>query len=83
MLGNSLAVQWLGHFPFTDKGTSSVVGQGTKIMQSVWHGQNKTHTHTQLKKKIGEGGGREFWMGNTCKSMADSCQCMPKTATIL
>ena len=53
-LGNSLAVQWLGHFPFTDKGTSSIVGQGTKIMQSVWYGQNKTHTHN-LKKN---GGGR-------------------------
>ena len=22
-------------------------------------------------------------MGNTCKSMADSCQCMPKTTTLL
>ena len=27
------------------------------------------------------GGGIE--MGNTCKSMADSCQCMTKTTTIL
>ena len=27
------------------------------------------------------GGG--FRMGNTCKSMADSCQCMTKTTTIL
>ena len=27
------------------------------------------------------GGG--IWMGNTCKSMADSCQCMTKTTTIL
>ena len=27
------------------------------------------------------GGGIE--MGNTCKSMADSCQCMAKTTTIL
>ena len=26
----------------------------------------------------GEGGGRGFRMGNTCKSMADSCQCMAK-----
>ena len=26
----------------------------------------------------GEGGGRRFRMGNTCKSMADSCQCMAK-----
>ena len=27
------------------------------------------------------GGG--IGMGNTCKSMADSCQCMTKTTTIL
>ena len=31
----------------------------------------------------GEGGGRGFRIGNTCKSMADSCQCMAKTTTIL
>ena len=31
----------------------------------------------------GEGGGREFRMGDICTSMADSCQCMAKTATIL
>ena len=34
-----------------------------------------------------DGVGREvgggFRMGNTCKSMADSCQCMAKTSTIL
>ena len=29
----------------------------------------------------GEGGG--FRMGNTCTPMADSCQCMAKTTTIL
>ena len=30
-------------------------------------------------QKWGEGGGRgEIGMGNTCKSMADSCQCMTK-----
>ena len=27
--------------------------------------------------------GRGFRMGNTCKSMADSCQCMAQTTTIL
>ena len=27
--------------------------------------------------------GGEFRMGNTYKSMADSCQCMAKTTTIL
>ena len=31
----------------------------------------------------GEGGGRGFKMGNTCTPMADSCQCMAKTTTIL
>ena len=31
----------------------------------------------------GEGGGRGFRMGNTCTPMADSCQCMAKTTTIL
>ena len=36
---------------------------------------------------LGDGMGREvrggFWMGNTCAPMADSCQCMAKTTTIL
>ena len=32
-----------------------------------------------LKKFLGGGIG----MGNTCKSMADSCQCMAKTTIIL
>ena len=31
----------------------------------------------------GEEGGRGVGVGNTCKSMADSCQCMAKTTTIL
>ena len=31
----------------------------------------------------GKGGARGVRMGNTCKSMADSCQCMAKTTTIL
>ena len=32
-----------------------------------------------VRREVGEG----IWMGNTCKSMADSCQCMAKTTTIL
>ena len=31
----------------------------------------------------GEGGGREIGMGNTCNSMADSCQCMTKPTAML
>ena len=30
-----------------------------------------------------EGGGRGFRMGDTCTPMANSCQCMAKTTTIL
>ena len=33
----------------------------------------------QVEREVGGGIG----MGNTCKSMADSCQCMKKTTTIL
>ena len=33
----------------------------------------------QVEREVGGGIG----MGNTCKSMADSCQCMAKTITIL
>ena len=33
----------------------------------------------QAEREVGEGIG----MGNTCKSMADSCQCLTKTTTIL
>ena len=31
----------------------------------------------------GEGGGRGIGMGNTCNSMADSCQCMTKPTAML
>ena len=31
----------------------------------------------------GEGGGKGFRMGDTCTPVADSCQCMAKTTTIL
>ena len=37
---------------------------------------------TQRNRVEGEVRGG-FGMGNTCKSMADSCQCMAKTTTIL
>ena len=32
---------------------------------------------------MGREAGAGIGMGNTCKSMADSCQCMAKTTTIL
>ena len=38
----------------------------------------KTH-RDWVEREVGGGSG----MGNTCESMADSCQCMAKTTTIL
>ena len=32
---------------------------------------------------VGEGGGRGFGMGDTRTLMADSCQCMAKTTTMV
>ena len=32
---------------------------------------------------VGREVGGEIGMGDTCKSMADSCQCMAKTTTVL
>ena len=45
-------------------------------------------TRLQLKSFLkrafnNEEEGEGNWMGNTCKSMADSCQCMAKTTKIL
>ena len=33
----------------------------------------------RVEREVGGG----IWMGNTCKPMADSCQCMAKITTIL
>ena len=34
-------VQWVGLHTFTVKGLGSILGQGTKIPQAVWHGQKR------------------------------------------
>ena len=40
-------------------------------------------TGMTLRDGMGTEGGGGFRMGNTCIPMADSCQCMAKTTTIL
>ena len=69
-------------------------GQGSLACCSPW-GHKESDTTEQLNltelkgslKTQRDGVGREvgggFRMGNTCKSMADSCPCMAKTTTIL
>ena len=40
-------------------------------------------TGMTLRGGMGREVGGEFRMGNTCTPMADSCQCMAKTTTII
>ena len=46
---------------------------------SAWAWCNRKTQRDRVEREVGGGIGR----GNTCKSMADSCQCMTKTTTIL
>ena len=51
LLGNSLAVQWLGLSALTAVGQGSIPSQGTKILQAMRPGQkhnNKQMEHNQL-----------------------------------
>ena len=41
------------------------------------------YTGKTQRDGMGREAGEGMEMGNTCKSMADSCQCMAKTTTIL
>ena len=38
---NSLAVQWLKHKAFIEKGPGSNPSQGTKIPKAAWYGKKK------------------------------------------
>ena len=46
---------------------------------SAWGCCTGKTQRNRVERKVGGGTG----MGNTCKSMADSCQCMTKTTTLL
>ena len=46
-----------------------------EISARAWY----TRKTQRVEREVGGG----IRMGNTCKSMADSCQCMTKTTTIL
>ena len=46
---------------------------------SAWAWCTGKTQRNRVEREVGAGIG----MGNTCKSMADSCQCLTKTTTIL
>ena len=45
----------------------------------IWYTRKSQRDRDQVEREMGGGIG----MGNTCNSMASSCQCMTKTTTIL
>ena len=55
------------------------------MLVGIYIGAATIETVWRLFKKGGmrREAGRGIRMGNTCKPMADSCQCMAKTTTIL
>ena len=63
-----------------------ILSRGKEITSPGWMHETSAQAWCtgKTKRNRGErevGGG--IGMGNTCKSMADSCQCMTKTTTIL
>ena len=52
-------------------------------VQCMRQGAQGRRTGMTLRDRIGREMGGEFRMGNTCTPMAESCQCMAKTTTIL
>ena len=56
-----------------------ITSSGWMHETSAWAWCTGKTQRDQVERELGGGIG----MGNTCKSMADSCQCMAKTTTIL
>ena len=56
-----------------------ITSSGWMHETSAWAWCTGKNQRNRVEREVGGGIG----MGNTCKSMADSCQCMAKTTTIL
>ena len=56
-----------------------ITSSGWMHETSVWGWCTGKTQRNRVEREVGG----EIRMGNTCKSMADSCQCMAKTTTIL
>ena len=56
-----------------------ITSPGGMLETSAWAWCTGKTQRDRVEREVGGGIG----MGNTCKSMADSCQCVAKTMTIL
>ena len=65
---------------------TSILSRVKQITSPGWMHETSAQgwcTGKTQRDGIGREAGAGIGMGNTCKSMADSCQCMAKTTTIL
>ena len=65
---------------------TSILSRVKQITSSGWMHETSAQgwcTGKTQRDGMGREVGEGIRMGNTCKSMADSCQCMAKTTTIL
>ena len=65
---------------------TSILSRVKKITSPGWMHETSAQgwcTGKTQRDGMGREAGGGFRMGNRCKSMADSCQCMAKTTTIL
>ena len=69
---------WTGWISLLSKGLSRVF-YNTAVQKHQFYKCTGKTQRDGMGREVGGGIG----MGNTCKSMADSCQCMGKTTTIL
>ena len=60
-------------------GVKQITSPGWMHETSAWTWCTGKTQRDRMEREVGGGIG----MGNTCKSMADSCQCMTKTTIIL
>ena len=65
---------------------TSILSRVKQITSPGWMHETSAQgwcTGKTRRDGMGREAGGGMGMGNTCKSMADSCQCMAKTTTIL
>ena len=65
---------------------TSILSRVKQITSPGWMYETRARgwcTGKTQRDEMGREAGEGIGMGNTCKSMADSCQCMAKITTIL
>ena len=82
---SALCIRWPKYWSFSFK-ISPSLSSVKQITSPGWMHETSAQgwcTGKPQRDGMGRDAGGGIRMGNTCKSMADSCQCMAKTTTIL